>query len=71
MQTFPNALGNKIALYGNSASSQYGMGIQGSLMQFYTDAVGANFAFGYGSTSFTERARIYNSGYDGMLLNGQ
>ncbi len=72
LQTFPNALGNKIALYGNSASSQYGMGIQGSLMQFYTDAVGANFAFGYGSsTSFTERARIYNSGYDGMLLNGR
>ena len=72
LQTFPNALGNKIALYGNSASSQYGMGIQGSLMQFYTDAVGANFAFGYGSsTAFTERARIYNSGYDGMLLNGR
>lgn len=72
LQTFPNALGNKIALYGNSGSSQYGLGIQGSLMQFYTDAVGANFAFGYGSsTSFTERARIYNSGYDGMLLNGR
>jgi len=71
-QTLSNSLGNKIALYGNSSTSQYGLGIQGSLMQFYTDAVGANFAFGYGSsTSFTERARIYNSGYDGMLLNGR
>ncbi len=70
--TFSNSLGNKFSLYGNSTTSQYGMGIQSGLLQLYTDVAAASFAFGYGSsTSFTERVRIYNSGYDGMVMNGR
>jgi hypothetical protein len=70
--TFSNNLGNKFSLYGNSTTSQYGMGIQSGLMQLYTDVAAASFAFGYGSsTAFTERVRIYNSGYDGMVMNGR
>lgn len=70
--TFSNNLGNKFSLYGNSTTSQYGMGIQNGLLQLYTDVAAASFAFGYGSsTAFTERVRIYNNGYDGMVMNGR
>ena len=68
---FSSTIGDKISLYGNT-SSHYGFGIQGGLLQMHTDAAAANIAFGYGSSgSFTERARIINSGTEGMVLNGR
>lgn len=71
-QTFSNTLGNKVAIYANSTASQYGLGLQSGLMQLYTDVPGASIALGFGSSSnFTERTRFYNTGYDGMLMNGR
>ena len=66
-------LGNRISLYGGlGAVNQYGFGIQGSLLQMYTDAPGANIGFGYGySGAFTERVRIINNGENGMQINGR
>ena len=70
--SFSNDAGDKISLYGTSATAQYGFGIQGGLLQMYTDAVNANIAFGYGaSASFIERARIINNGADAMFMNGR
>ncbi|MBL0184034.1 MAG: hypothetical protein IPP96_17825 [Chitinophagaceae bacterium] len=55
---FPNTLSDKISLYGNSGS-HYGFGIQGGLLQIYTDAAPSSIAFGYGSSdAFTETMRI-------------
>jgi len=68
---FPNTIDDKISLYGNSGN-HYGFGIQGGLLQMHTDAALANIAFGYGSSSsFTEGARIINSGSEGMILYGR
>lgn len=68
---FSNSIGNKISLYGNTGF-HYGFGVQSGLLQMYSDAAAANIAFGFGSSlSFTERARIINSGTDGMILNGR
>ncbi len=59
---FPNTLGNKIALHGNSGN-HYGFGIQGSLLQIYTGSSSADIAFGYGSSeSFAERMRVKGDG---------
>jgi hypothetical protein len=71
--SFASTLGNKIVLWGDGNSNHYGMGVQGGLLQLYSDAAAANIAFGYGrSTAFTERMRILNGGnYDGMVLNGR
>ena len=35
--SFPNTTGNKIALWGDPTVGHYGIGIQGSLMQLYTN----------------------------------
>lgn len=71
-QTFSNDLGNKIALYGSSMNSQYGIGLQSGLLQLFTDVASASVAIGYGSsTAFTERIRFNNNGYDGMVMNGR
>lgn len=68
---FPNTLGDKISLYGNSGS-HYGFGIQGSLLQVHSSGAGDDIAFGYGSSaSFTERARIINSGEIGLSVTGR
>lgn len=65
--SFGNNVGNKIALYGNSVTSNYGLGIQGSLLQMYSSVVSADIAFGYGSsTSFTENMRIRGNGNVGI-----
>lgn len=71
--SFASTLGNKIVLFGDGNSNHYGMGVQGGLLQLYSDAAAANIAFGHGrSAAFTERMRILNGGnYDGMLLNGR
>ncbi len=70
--SFPNILGNKVVLYGDGNSSHYGLGIQGALLQMYSDAPAANIGFGYGrSGAFTERMRLINSGSEGLILNGR
>lgn len=64
--TFQNTVGPKISLWG-SATQQFGMGIQNSLMQFYTDSSNSDFAFGTGSSgTFTERMRIEGTGNVGI-----
>jgi hypothetical protein len=68
---FANTAGDKISLAGSSTTS-YGFGVQPNLMQLHTPANTDNIVFGYGSsTSFSERARIINSGTDGMVLKGR
>ena len=65
--TFSNLTGSRIALWSNSATAQYGFGIQGGLLQMYTDQASSDIAFGYGSsTSFTEKMRLKGSGMMGL-----
>ncbi|MBL0184045.1 MAG: hypothetical protein IPP96_17885 [Chitinophagaceae bacterium] len=53
-------------MYGNSGS-HYGFGIQGGLLQIYTDAAPSSIAFGYGSSdAFTETMRIRGDGNVGI-----
>lgn len=64
---FANALGNKISLYGNNTSSNFGFGIQSNLLQLYTSASGSDIAFGHGSsTNFTEVMRVKGNGNVGI-----
>jgi hypothetical protein len=65
--SFSDAIGNKISLWGNSASSTYGFGIQPSLLQMYSASQADDIAFGYGSsTAFTEHMRIKGNGKVGI-----
>jgi hypothetical protein len=60
--TFPNSLGDKISLWGQSGNS-FGFGIQGSLLQIHTDGAASDIAFGYGSSgSMAETMRIKGNG---------
>jgi hypothetical protein len=71
--TFPDAIGDKISLWGGNTSAtaaHYGMGIQGALMQFFTNSSVADIAFGFGNSSvFTENARIKGNGNMGIGTN--
>jgi Chaperone of endosialidase len=68
--SFADSLGNKISLFGQN-TSHYGIGMQSSLLQFYSDSAGADIAFGYGSSAnFTERMRVKGNGYVGIGTNG-
>ena len=72
--SFATTLGDKISLWGNSGA-HYGLGVQGGLLQIHTDAVGADVAFGYGSSSaMTETMRITGGGrlivQGGVLARG-
>lgn len=68
---FSNSTGDKISLYGNTGA-HYGLGIQSALLQIHSDGPVSDIAFGQGSSAtFTERARIINSGMDGMRLKGR
>jgi hypothetical protein len=63
--------GELISFHGNS-SNNYGIGVRLALLQIHSDIEFADIAFGYGSSnSFTERARIINTGTDGLMLNGR
>jgi hypothetical protein len=65
--SFASTLGDKISLYGSSATSQYGFGVQGSLLQMYSGSNNDDIAFGYGSsTAFTENMRIKANGMIGI-----
>jgi len=70
--TFNSILGNKIVLWGDGNTPHYGVGIQGALLQMYSDAPAANIGFGWGRSGlFNERMRIINGGGDGLILNGR
>jgi hypothetical protein len=63
---FPNTVGDKISLYGNSGN-HYGFGIQGSLLQIHSETVATDIAFGYGSSAFfIENMRIKGNGNVGI-----
>jgi hypothetical protein len=63
---FPNLLGDKISLWGNTGN-HFGFGIQGSLLQVYTDVAASDIAFGYGqSGSMTENVRFLGAGNVGI-----
>jgi hypothetical protein len=65
---FPNTLGDKISLYGNTGD-HYGLGIQGSLLQIYSQTAGTDIAFGYGqSSALTENVRFKGNGNVGIGL---
>jgi hypothetical protein len=59
---FPNTLGDKISLWGNSGN-HYGFGIQNSTLQIHGDVSTSKIVFGYGqSTNLTETMRIQGNG---------
>lgn len=65
--SFSTSLGNKIALWGDASGGHYGLGIQGSLMQLYSEGATSDIALGYGSSSaFTERMRVKGNGNVGV-----
>lgn len=64
--SFPNTLGDKISLWGQSGA-HYGFGIQNSLLQIHSGGAANDIAFGYGaSASFTETMRIKGNGNVGI-----
>jgi hypothetical protein len=63
---FANALGDKIALWGQSGN-HYGFGIQNLLLQIHTDAPSSDVAFGSGSSAaFAETMRVKGNGNVGI-----
>ena len=72
--SFGALTGQKITLWddGNVSGNNYGIGVQGSVLQLHTYSSIDDVSFGYGkSTSMTERMRIVNSGGTGLILNGR
>ena len=60
---FPAVLGDKIVLWGEYPTANYGLGIQASTLQIHTDTAGGKVAFGWGgSTNFNETMRIQGDG---------
>ena len=61
--SFGNIIGDKINLWNTDATHNYGIGLQGGLLQIHSNDVASDIAFGFGSSSsLTERARIFGSG---------
>lgn len=68
---FSDALGEKISLFGTTAASHYGLGIQGGTLQLYTDLPASAIAFGSGgSAAFTERVRFSGAADMIFLIGG-
>lgn len=66
---FPNSLGDKISLWGNSGT-HYGFGIQSNTFQIHTDVQASDVVFGYGtSAALTETMRIKGNGNVGIGIN--
>lgn len=66
---FANSHGDKISLWGNSGA-HFGFGIQASVLQIHTDAVGSDIVFGYGtSAALTETMRVKGNGRVGIGTN--
>jgi Chaperone of endosialidase/Head domain of trimeric autotransporter adhesin len=64
--SFPDSLGEKISLYGDS-TYHYGIGIQPYLLQIYSADAATDIAFGHGSSSsFEETVRIKGNGTVGI-----
>jgi hypothetical protein len=60
---FPDQLGDKISLFGQTGSAHFGFGIQGHLLQIHTTGSTDDIVFGYGkSDAFTETLRIKGNG---------
>lgn len=65
--SFGTGLGNKIALYDAGSGNGYGFGIQPSLLQIFSNAVGDDITFGYGnSTSLTRNVTFKGTGNVGI-----
>jgi hypothetical protein len=61
--SFANVVGEKINLWNTDATHNYGIGVQGGLLQVHSNDVASDIVLGYGSSnSFTERARVFGSG---------
>jgi hypothetical protein len=61
--SFPNTLGQKITLWGNSTVSNYGFGIQSGLLQIHTGGNFDNISLGYGSsTNFVANFTVFGNG---------
>ncbi|MEO6405795.1 MAG: tail fiber domain-containing protein [Ferruginibacter sp.] len=59
---FANATGRKISLYDGGLNNYYGLGVEPSQLQIYTDGSGAKISFGYYNGGiFTERMYLSNS----------
>jgi hypothetical protein len=60
--SFGNIIGEKINLWNTDATHNYGIGVQGGLLQIHSNDVASEIAFGYGSSSsFSEFARVSNT----------
>lgn len=65
--SFASSVGDKISLWGSAPGSQYGFGIQGGLMQIFSDVITSDVALGYGgSVGFVENMRIKGNGRVGI-----
>lgn len=65
--SFSNTLGDKISLWRGQTGAHYGLGVQSTLLQIYTDIQDGDIAFGYGSSaSFTETMRVKGNGNVGI-----
>jgi hypothetical protein len=66
---FPNVLGDKISLWGQSGA-HYGLGVQSGRLQVHSDSSSSDIVFGYGqSTNFTETVRMKGNGNVGIGTN--
>jgi hypothetical protein len=66
--TFPNLHGNKISLWANSPTAEYGIGIQPGTLQFYTAGMD-KMSFGWGNSANFIETMIYYPGTAQLGIN--